>query len=136
MFSQAPFKQIKETCLYITDLDKAEAFYHQKLELPIIRKVEGRHIFFEVGSSVLLCFIASETATEDVLPPHFAVGNQHMAFEVPSESYEEKKQWVIKQGIEITHVQPWGEKYESFYFEDYENNVLEVVPTGMWSRES
>ncbi|MEM7550632.1 MAG: VOC family protein [Bacteroidota bacterium] len=132
---KAPFKQIKETCLYVKSIDKAEAFYNRKLQFPVISKVEGRHIFFEVGSSVLLCFVASETANEKTLPPHFAEGNQHLAFEVTLESYEQKKSWVIDQDIELTHIQKWGDQYESFYFEDYESNVLEVVPEGMWSRK-
>ncbi|MFC0658001.1 VOC family protein [Mongoliitalea lutea] len=47
------FTQIKEVCLYISDLDVAEDFYGDVLEMPVISKVEGRHIFFRCGTSVL-----------------------------------------------------------------------------------
>jgi hypothetical protein len=53
--------RIKETCLYISNLEKAKEFYTGKLGLPVISFVEGRHIFFRAGQSVLLCFIAEIT---------------------------------------------------------------------------
>lgn len=49
------FLQIKETCIYCHDLDKAREFYHGKLGLPVISHITGKHIFFQVGGSVLLC---------------------------------------------------------------------------------
>ncbi|MDZ7693786.1 MAG: VOC family protein [Balneolaceae bacterium] len=85
------FSQIKETCLYVQDLDKTEAFYKNKLQLDVIGKEEGRHVFFRVGSSVLLCFIADATKKEDVLPAHYGQGSLHIAFEVPKEQYKEIK---------------------------------------------
>lgn len=38
--------QVKEVCLYVDDLYKAECFYHDLLQFPVISKVLGRHIFF------------------------------------------------------------------------------------------
>lgn len=126
-------KQIKETCLYIKDLDLAESFYREKLGLSLISKVAGRHVFFRAGSSVLLCFNPDATRNEKVLPPHYASGPQHIAFEVSLENYENFKSEVIKKGIKITHLQDWKKgTRESFYFEDPEGNVLEVVPEGLW----
>ena len=126
------FSQIKECCLYIKNLDQAEAFYHGKLGLPLISKVPGRHIFFRAGSSVLLCFIAEVTAKEKELPPHFASGQQHMAFSCPPDQYKAWKQLVASKGIEIVHEQEWPGEFLSFYFHDPEGHVLEVVQEGMW----
>lgn len=126
------FKQIKETCLYVQDLDRTEAFYHGKLNLKVIGRSEGRHIFFKAGSSVLLCFIAGATKQEETLPPHFGEGNMHIAFEVPVEKYEEIKADILSTGIEIEHEQQWGKDYCSFYFRDPDGHSLEIVPEGMW----
>jgi len=126
------FTQIKETCLYVDDLDATQAFYQHKLGLKMISKVEGRHVFFHAGSSVLLCFLPEVTKAETHLPPHFAAGKQHIAFEVELENYESAKTHVQAQGIEITHEELWGEKYKSFYFEDPDGHVLEIVQKGMW----
>ena len=126
------YTQIKETCLYISDIDLAEKFYHETLEMPVISKVNDRHIFFRCGSSVLLCFLPEVTKNETNLPPHFAEGKQHIAFEVSAEDFSESKQKLIDCGIEITHEQEWSKGQKSIYFEDPFGNVLELVPKGIW----
>ncbi|WP_194776891.1 VOC family protein [Pararhodonellum marinum] len=126
------YTQIKETCLYISDLDQAETFYGEILEMPVISKVTDRHIFFRCGSSVLLCFIPDATKNERNLPPHYAHGPQHVAFEVDIIAYQSTKAKLLKKGISITHEQDWKEGMESFYFEDPFGHVLEIVPNGIW----
>ncbi|KEO74156.1 VOC family protein [Anditalea andensis] len=126
------FTQIKETCLYINDLHKAEAFYHGFMRMPVISKVDNRHIFFRCGSSVLLCFNPEETKHEQNLPPHFATGKQHIAFEVKKSDYTEVKNLFKIKGIEIIHVQQWKDDRESFYFEDPFGHVLEIIQDGIW----
>ncbi len=126
------YSQIKETCLYISDIAKAKSFYHEVLEMPVISIEDGRHIFFRCGSSVLLCFIPETTANETNLPPHFAQGKQHIAFEVSAEKYPNAKSILVKKGIKITHEQDWKDGLKSFYFEDPFGHVLEIVPMGIW----
>lgn len=128
------FTQIKETCLYISDLDLAEEFYHDLLEFSLISKVQDRHIFFRCGSSVLLCFLPEITKNEPVLPPHYAEGKQHIAFEVEKKDYLETKKELVKRNVNITHTQEWRDDLESFYFEDPFGHVLEVVPKGIWEK--
>ncbi len=123
---------IKETCLYVHDLAVCKAFYADKLGLEVISYVSDRHVFFRVGPDVLLCFNAEATAKEKTLPPHYANGRQHMAFQVPKEEYVEEKSRILAMGIAITHQQKWEGGYESFYFDDPDGHVLEVVPEGMW----
>ncbi|HLT06488.1 MAG TPA: VOC family protein [Cyclobacteriaceae bacterium] len=124
--------QIKETCLYISDLDKAEHFYGNTLGFPVIAKVEGRHIFFRCGTAVLLCFIPEATKAEATLPPHFATGKQHIAFEVTKEDYSKTKEQLLQKGINIRHEQEWKGGLKSFYFDDPFGHLLEVVPKGIW----
>ena len=126
------FNQIKETCLYVSDLDKTQSFYQHKLGLPVISKVAHRHIFFRAGSSVLLCFLPEVTRYEKNLPPHFAHGKQHIAFETTAGDYEEWKNLVLEKGIAVTHEQEWKDGLKSFYFEDPDGHVLEIVPAGIW----
>lgn len=126
------FACIKETCLYIRNLAQAKDFYHNLLGLPLVSYVEGRHIFFRAGSSMLLCFNPEATAEEQELPPHFASGNQHIAFECEEGSYESWKENIQLKGITIEHEANWGSSHRSFYFRDHEDNVLEVVQPGMW----
>ncbi len=126
------FNQIKETALYVEDLDQTESFYSGKLDLEVLSKVEGRHIFFRAGASVLLCFIAEATKADENLPSHFGDGQLHLAFEVPPQDYHQVKADIRSAGIAIEHEQQWNEQYESFYFRDPDGHSLEIVPEGMW----
>ncbi|PIY08786.1 MAG: glyoxalase [Flexibacter sp. CG_4_10_14_3_um_filter_32_15] len=125
-------QKIKETCLYVTDLDKTEAFYHKKLELPIISRKEDAFIFFRAGSDVLLCFMNDYAKNQEGLPPHFANGKIHFAFEVKTEDYQKWKEKMKDYQIKITHEQEWKNGLLSFYFEDPDGHVLEIVSEGIW----
>ncbi|MFP4092229.1 MAG: VOC family protein [Cyclobacteriaceae bacterium] len=124
--------QVKENCLYVKNLQESRRFYHEQLGMPIISFVENRHVFFRAGSSVLLCFLPEVTKEEKNLPPHYAHGPQHLAFEVPRHEYELWKEKLKKQQVKITHEQEWKEGKKSFYFEDPSGNVLEILPPGVW----
>ena len=125
-------QQIKETCIYIEDLEKTQEFYQRVLDLKLIGKKPGRHVFFRAGTSVLLCFIPEATKHETELPPHFATGPAHLAFEVSINDYSDWKKKVMNSGVEILHEQKWQDKYLSFYFLDPDGHVLEIVQQGMW----
>lgn len=125
--------KIKETCLYVHDLEQAKAFYQEVLGLSLISYVPGKHIFFRAGSSVLLCFNPEDSKTKKSPPAHFGGGEQHFAFEVPKSDYYLTKKEIITRGITIIDEVIWESGAESFYFKDPEGNVLEVVPdAGIW----
>jgi len=124
--------KIKETCLYVQDLNTTQQFYESALGFPVIGMRKGRHVFFKAGSSVLLCFIPEVTKEEQELPPHFAYGPQHIAFEIPPNTYTSWRAKIALAGVKIIHEQSWGGQLKSFYFHDPEGNLLEIVPEGMW----
>ena len=124
--------KIKETCLYIRDLNSAKEFYNGLLGFELIHYLPEKHVFFRVGSSVLLCFNPDDSKLKTSPPPHFAEGNQHFAFEVTADDYEKCKEKIKGFGIEIIDTLVWKSGQESFYFKDPENNVLEIVPVGVW----
>ena len=126
------FTQIKETCIYVQDLQRTKDFYAGILNLPVISVKENRHIFFRAGTSVLLCFIAETTKNETKLPPHYGYGNIHFALEVDSrEKYDYwKKRIAEKVGIE--HEAEWKNGLKSFYFRDPDGNSVEIVEKGIW----
>jgi catechol 2,3-dioxygenase-like lactoylglutathione lyase family enzyme len=127
------FTAIKETCLYVTDLEKAKSFYHGLLGLPVISHVKDKHIFFRAGSSVLLCFNPEDSRHKTSPPAHYGGGKQHFAFEVPASGYEKAKNEILSKGISVTDEVTWQSGRQSFYFEDPEGNVLEIVPDkGIW----
>ncbi len=127
------FIKIKETCLYVSDLEKIRKFYHEVLGLEIINYEEGKHIFFRLGSSVLLCFNPEDSKTKTTPPPHYGGGKQHVAFEVKKSDYNYAKDQIKSKGIAIIDEVTWKSGAVSFYFEDPEGNVLEILPDkGIW----
>lgn len=126
------FLRIKETCLYCHDLVKAKEFYGSLLELPLINYQPGKHIFFRAGNSVLLIFNPVDSKAKTSPPPHYAEGNQHFAFEVTQAEYEHHKNLIKSKGIKVIDRLVWRNGGESFYFNDPEGNVLEIVPEGIW----
>ncbi len=125
---------IKETCLYIKDIERTYDFYHDKLGFSVVSKVEGRHVFFRVGEDMLLCFLPESTKKEKVLPPHFAYGIQHIAFWTSNDDYEELKEQMQSSEIKITHEEYWeSSKCSSFYFQDPDGHVLEIVTPELWN---
>ncbi|MGB1241640.1 MAG: VOC family protein [Chitinophagales bacterium] len=125
---------IKETCLYVTDLERTKAFYHKKLGLPVIGFAEGRHVFFRAGTSVLLCFNPDDARQKTHLPPHYGSGNLHFAFEVSAEQYEAWKLKIEGLEIEIEQEVVWREEIKSFYFRDPDNHAVEIAMPGIWER--
>jgi catechol-2,3-dioxygenase len=126
------FNQIKETCIYSTDLNSIKNFYHELLGLPILAEVEGKHIFFRAGRNVLLCFNPEDSRLKKSPPAHFSSGKYHFAFEVASHEYERHKKEIVQKGITITDTLVWKNGQESFYFNDPSGNVVEIVPEGIW----
>ncbi|HEY9487037.1 MAG TPA: VOC family protein [Chryseosolibacter sp.] len=127
------FLKIKETCLYVEDLGKAKDFYHGQLGLSVINHVEGKHLFLRVGQSVLLLFNPEDSRLKTSPPAHFGGGNQHFAFEVKSQAYEQYKLEIAGKGIDIIDEVTWSSGKKSFYFNDPEGNVLEILPQdGVW----
>jgi len=127
------FIKVKETCLYVHDLEAIRKYYHEVLELPIINYDPGKHIFFRLGSSVLLCFNPEDSRYKLSPPGHFGGGKQHVAFEVSALDYAGTKALMISKGIKLIEEVTWKSGAESFYFEDPEGNILEILPDkGIW----
>lgn len=126
--------RIKETCIYVNDLERTKTFYVDQLGLEVISLIEGRHIFFRAGESVLLCFIAEKTKQEKELPPHGATGSIHFAFEVPGKVYAETLQIAKSKGIIILHEHTWKNNLRSFYFHDPDEHLVEIIEEGLWDK--
>jgi catechol 2,3-dioxygenase-like lactoylglutathione lyase family enzyme len=122
---------ILETVLYVEDIDRAERFYRDVMALPQIGKQPGRHVFFRVGSGVLLLFNAPATRRTKSLPPHGAHGEIHVCFTVHPAEYEPWKARIRTEGIAIEQETAWPRGH-SFYFRDPDGNLLELADSDIW----
>lgn len=124
---------ILETVLYVADLDRAEHFYSEVMALRQIGKQAGRHVFFRVGSGVLLLFRAGRTRQSASMPPHGADGEIHVCFTISPTEYEAWKQRVQEHGVAIQQEVAWPIG-RSFYFRDPDGNLLELADADIWPR--
>ncbi len=124
--------QIKETCIYVKNLRKTMQFYQDMLGFEMISYVKESHIFFKVGTSVLLCFLNKSTRFQEHLPKHYGYGKLHLAFEAPEDEFDNLLAQVKDLEIEITHQHTWDNGKRSFYFDDPDGHSLEIVEPGMW----
>ena len=124
---------ILETVLYVADLDRAERFYRDVMGLKQIGKEPDRHVFFRVGTGVLLLFYAERTRRSAHLPPHGADGEIHVCFTVTPTEYEAWKRRVQDHQVAIQKEITWPVG-RSFYFRDPDGNLLELADADIWPR--
>lgn len=125
--------RILETCLYVDDLDAAEAFYGRVLGLRAFSKHAGRHVFFRCGDGVFLLFNPAETARPSGdLPGHGATGAVHVAFAMRPAELDAWRAQLAREGVAIEQEITWPSGGISLYFRDPAGNLLELGPPSIW----
>ncbi len=131
---------VLETSLYITDLDRAVAFYRDVLGLRLINDayfVGERGAALQVGSgpSVLLLFRADLTLQGGMLLPHGTKGPGHVAFRIEESEIPVWREQLHKYGVKIAQEFAFGNNPPSIYFYDPDGNVLELAVGTIWALE-
>ena len=127
---------VLETCLYVDNLETAEAFYVETLGLECFRRVRGRHAFFRCGIATLLLFVASESKKGGAVPAHGADGPGHVAFRVSEEELDNWRKHLHRHGVELEKDVYWPRGGRSLYFRDPAGNSLELATPEVWSVKS
>ena len=119
------------------DLAAADHFYGQVLGLPEVTRVDGRHIFYRVGSCILLIF--NPKATRDgpgtarlPVPAHGAEGPGHLCFAASRDEIDQWKQRLDAAGHPTEVEFDWPNGAHSLYFRDPAGNSLEIAEPGLW----
>jgi catechol 2,3-dioxygenase-like lactoylglutathione lyase family enzyme len=129
---------ILEAALYVTDLGAAKAFYAGVLGLEQISELEGRHVFFRCGRSVLLVFDAEATRRPPEpgaalpVPPHGTTGAGHLCFAASAEEITRWKAELEANGVAIEADFTWPSGGRSIYFRDPSGNSLEFAEPRLW----
>jgi catechol-2,3-dioxygenase len=134
------FRRIVETCIYSADLEKMKNFYIKYLGLQFISEENGRHVFLRAGKSMLLIFNPNNTLTKGntIFPLHGAISppaSVHFALEIEKEDYENSKNMLAKNEIDIEKELGWGNEAKSIYFRDPAGNLVEFITKGNWPLE-
>ncbi len=125
--------RVLETCLYVDNLDTAEAYYQNVLGLELYAKVPGRHVFFRCGDGMFLLFDPRTTSqsTDDLLP-HGCYGPGHAAFAVAPWDLPAWREQLHRTGVAIEKEITWPNGGLSIYFRDPAGNILEFATPSIW----
>jgi len=130
-------RKIVETSIYSSDLEKMKEFYVDKLRLEFVSEQGGRHVFLKTDKNMLLIFNHAVTTTEKetnhgaLTPPSMV----HIAFEIEAEEYEEAKELLAENDIQIEKEISWENdiKSRSIYFRDPARNLVEFITRNYWT---
>jgi catechol 2,3-dioxygenase-like lactoylglutathione lyase family enzyme len=128
---------IKETCLYVSDLEHAAEFYERVLALKRMIGDERFCAFNVAEHDVLLLFRKGasnvpSTLPGGVIPPHDGDGPMHIGFAVSSDSLPEWENRLAAQGVTIESRVTWPRGGKSIYFRDPDGHVVELLTPGIW----
>jgi len=133
--------RVLETCLYATDLDAAERFYHDVVGLEVYSRQPGRQVFFTCGEAMVLVFDPAATNAAEgivngaVIPRHGTSGGGHVAFAVAEDELDDWRRRLASEGIAIESEVTWPRGGRSIYFRDPSGNSVELATPGIWGFE-
>lgn len=130
-------ESILETILYAPDLDAIEAFYRDVLGLEPASKMEGRQIFYRVGTQMLLIFNPAVTVLPPKdpklpVPPHGAVGQGHVCFAATAAEIDAWRARFAARGVAIEAHFEWPQGGRSLYIRDPAGNAIEFAEPRIW----
>lgn len=127
-----------ETALYVDDLDRASAFYHDALGLRPIAGDRHRFAAFAAGGhQVLLLFVRGGTreptpAPRGMIPPHDGGGPLHVGFGIAAGDYDVWRDRLRARDVAIESETGWERGGRSLYFRDPDGHLVELVTPGIW----
>lgn len=128
---------ILESALYVDDLQAATEFYSGILGLEAFQTVPNRHVFFRVGSAVLLVFdpTVTELATQNQrlpVPPHGARGPGHVCFAMQRSAISALRERLLASGVAVDAEFDWPNGAHSLYVRDPSGNSIEFAEPWLW----
>lgn len=153
---------VNHVALVCADMARTVRFYRDVLGMPLVKTIElpggaGQHFFFDIGNDDCLAFFwfphappaspgvsnpAALPDRGDIASAHASMN--HLAFDVPLERFEEYRQRLIDEGIEVSMVLDHDDSpsqvarryhpgvfVRSFYFRDPDGILLEFAA---WTR--
>ncbi len=129
---------ILEAAIYAPDLDAAEEFYGGLLGLPKIARVGERHVFYRVGSTILLVFNPAETKKPPdnpalPVPPHGAQGPGHVCLAAGADAIVGLRERLETAGVAIEADFRWPNGARSLYCRDPAGNSVEIAEPKLWT---
>ena len=131
-------ERVLETALYVDDLAGARDFYTRVLGAAVLLDTPRLVALSVAGRSVLLLFQRGATLEPlptpgGVVPPHGALGVQHLAFAVAADALDAWRAHLRDSGTAIESEVTWPRGGTSLYLRDPDGHSVELVTPGLWA---
>ncbi len=133
---------VLESILYAEDLNSAALFYGDLVGLELVSAEPGRHLFFRIGSGMLLVFnpVQTREATvhvgSETIPRHGAQGPGHIAFAANLNELDSIKSQLSDAGFPTEADIRWPGGGRSVYVRDPAGNSIEFATRSLWFGET
>jgi catechol 2,3-dioxygenase-like lactoylglutathione lyase family enzyme len=129
---------LKETSLYVDNLERAKKFYDGVLGLRTLVEDERFCALDVTAKHILLLFVRGASLRETnlpggTIPAHDGEGPLHVAFAVTSQELPQWEAHLRSNGVEILSRVSWPRGGQSIYFRDPDGNLLELLTPGVWA---
>ena len=133
--------KVVETCIYSPELEKMKNFYVNVLGLQLVSEEIGRSVFLKTEKSMLLIFNPENTIinSNSRFPIHGAITPPaiiHFDLEIDKGDYEDWKNLLTKNNIEIESELTFEQDTNSLYFRDPSGNLVELITQGYWPTQN
>src|SRR5450755_2005275 len=122
--------RLLESALYVDDLDRAERFYRDVLDLAPLFRNERLCALDAGGQTILLLF--KRGASLSMSTPHDGSGPLHAAFAISLLELDYWEQRLASHAIQVEERTTWPRGGMSLYFRDPDGHLLELATPGIW----
>lgn len=131
-------EDLKETSLYVENLERAKEFYQGVLGLRTLVDEERFCALDVAAKHILLLFVRGASLREThlsggTIPAHDGTGPLHVAFAVTSQELPQWDSHLHSKGVEILSRVSWPKGGQSIYFRDPDGHLLELLTPGVWA---
>jgi catechol 2,3-dioxygenase-like lactoylglutathione lyase family enzyme len=125
-------RSISELALWVSDLDRAIAFYRDRLGFEIVSMDAGRNAFLKSGDFLLVLFVPGDPGT-DLARKYLARtggprgGVYHVAFRVEAEGLDAAANSLRAGGLEVSGPVDFPAGRRSFFLEDPDEHYIELT---------
>jgi catechol 2,3-dioxygenase-like lactoylglutathione lyase family enzyme len=133
----AGFDGVVETCLYVADVARSRDFYVKHFGFEPLGGNDRIQPLAVKPGQVLILFRRGGTPNpipvgNGFIPPHDGNGEQHFAFGVHQDAFEDWKAHLERLDVTIESVVDWPQGGRSLYFRDPDRLLVELVTPGVW----